>query len=294
MFCSPSFGQSPGTADSTSGADLKPKEDFLKLDEIVLTGNIYSTTKRKLGNSISTINGKETKYTASAHISSVFNGRIMGGVVTQNSGDPGGGFSLKLRGVGSVFGSSEPLYILDGVVIDNGSQNMVNLSQSPNLRYQTGNNRLVDINPHDIDRIEVINGPSAAAIYGSRASNGVVQLFSKKGSSGKPVVSFSTSVNHNSLPKRIEVNEYPFRFGINNTGLEPTRQTDLRTMIGNNRGLDTAVTPGAGPRAVSGRLDTTRYPVKRYDYQDERHNELWLIDHGAALYFHHSWDNWKE
>jgi len=67
----------------------------------------------------------------------------------------------------------------------------------------------------------VINGPSAAAIYGSRASNGVVQLFSKKGRTGKPTVTFSSSVNHNSLARRIEVNEYPFRFGRNNTGLEP-------------------------------------------------------------------------
>jgi TonB-linked SusC/RagA family outer membrane protein len=277
LFCSHSYGQQTNNSDSTLPSELKTQEDFLKLDEIVLTGNIYSTTKRKLGNSISTINGKETKYTASANISAVFNGRIMGGVVTQNSGDPGGGFSLKLRGVGSVFGTSEPLYILDGVIIDNGSQNMVNLSQSPNLKYQTGNNRLVDINPHDIDRIEVLNGPSAAAIYGSRASNGVVQLFSKKGKSGKPMVSFSTSVNHNSLPTRIEVNEYPFRFGMNNTGLEPTRMSDRRTMTTNTR-TDTVANPGAGPQATTGKLDTSRYPVKRYDYQDQLFTDSWGTD----------------
>jgi TonB-linked SusC/RagA family outer membrane protein len=253
------------------------QEDYLKLDEVVLTGNIYSTTKRKLGNSISTIDGEETKHTSSGHISSVFNGRILGGVVMQNSGDPGGGFSLKLRGVGSVFGSSEPLYILDGVVIDNGSQNIVNLNQNPNLRFQTGSNRLIDINPHDIDRIEVINGPSAAAIYGSRASNGVVQLFSKKGRAGKPIVTFSSSVNHNSLARRIEVNEYPYRFGINNTGSEPTRDVDRRTMIGNFR-TDTALIPGKGPKALSGFLDTTRYPVKRYDYQDQLFNNSWGTD----------------
>jgi TonB-linked SusC/RagA family outer membrane protein len=253
------------------------QEDYLKLDAVVLTGNVYNTTKRKLGNSISTIEGDETKYTSSGHISTVFNGRVMGGVVTQNSGDPGGGFSLKLRGVGSVFGSSEPLYILDGVVIDNGSQNLVNLNQNPNLRFQTGSNRLIDINPHDIDRIEVINGPSAAAIYGSRASNGVVQLFTKKGRTGKPTVSFSSAVNHNSLARRIEVNEFPYRFGRNNTGLEPTRAIDRRTTVSNFR-PDQNVNPGAGPRAVSGNLDTTRYPVKRYDYQDQLFNSSWGTD----------------
>ena len=187
--------------------------DVLKLDEVVVTGNAVNTTKRKLGNSISTIQGTEAKYAGTNHLSGLLNGRIMGGVVTQNSGDPGGGFSLKLRGVGSVFGSSEPLYIVDGVIIDNSSTNMVNLNLPFNTRYQTGNNRLVDINPHDVDHIEVINGPAAAATYGSRASNGVVQIFTKKGKKGTPEVVYTGSVNHNSIVNRIEVNKYPFRFG---------------------------------------------------------------------------------
>jgi TonB-dependent Receptor Plug Domain/CarboxypepD_reg-like domain len=148
--------------------------DVLKLDEVVVTGNAINTTKKKLGNAISTIQGADVKYTGTNHLSGLLNGRIMGGVVVQNSGDPGGGFSLKLRGVGSVFSSSEPLYIVDGVIIDNSSTNMVNLNLPANTRYQTGNNRLIDINPHDVDHIEVINGPAAAATYGSRASNGCI------------------------------------------------------------------------------------------------------------------------
>jgi TonB-linked SusC/RagA family outer membrane protein len=257
-------------------------EDYLKLDEVVLTGSVFATSKRKLGNSISTIKGEETKYTSSGHVSAVLNGRIMGGVVTQNSGDPGGGYSLKLRGAGSVFGSSEPLYIIDGVVIDNGSQNMVNLNLNPNTRYQTGNNRLTDINPHDIEHIEVINGPSAAAIYGSRASNGVVQIITKKGNKGKPTISFFTSVNHNSLANRIEVNEYPFRFGRTTDGSRLTGPTDRRTMISNFR-TDIIQFPPAGPRSISGVLDTTRYPVKRYDYQDQLFQNSWGTDQHLSV-----------
>ena len=92
---------------------------------------------------------------------------------------------------------------------------LYNLSaDAQGARIQTGTNRLVDINPNDIERVEVINGAAAAAIYGSRASNGVVQIFTKRGRSGKPQVSFTTSVQHNSLRKGLELNDYPFRFGI--------------------------------------------------------------------------------
>ena len=255
--------------------------DVLKLDEVVVTGNAVNTTKKKLGNSISTIQGSEAKYAGTNHLSGLLNGRIMGGVVMQNSGDPGGGFSLKLRGVGSVFGSSEPLYIVDGVIIDNSSTNMVNLNLPFNSRYQTGNNRLVDINPHDVDHIEVINGPAAAATYGSRASNGVVQIFTKRGKKGTPEVVYSGSVNYNSIVNRIEVNDYPFRFG-RQKGQRLDSDEDRRTMIGNFR-RDTVQNPGGGPKANSGFLDTAKYPVTRYDYQDKILSPSWGTDHHISI-----------
>ena len=160
---------------------------------------------------------------------------------------------------------------------------MINLSaDAQGARIQTGTNRLVDINPNDIERIEVINGAAAAAIYGSRASNGVVQIITKRGKSGKPQVSFTTSVQHNSLRKRLEFNDYPFRFGYpgeNNLGYSQ----DRLTIVGNNRPATTAIAatrgeptpytlaanPATGPVALfSNPLDLNKYPVTRYDYQD--------------------------
>ncbi|HVE60518.1 MAG TPA: carboxypeptidase-like regulatory domain-containing protein, partial [Chitinophagaceae bacterium] len=189
--------------------------DALGLDEVVVTGSLGRTSKRQLGNSISTVNSSQLQNTGSQNLSSILNGRVMGAQVTQNSGDPAGGTSIKLRGVGSIFGSSEPLYIVDGVIIDNSSANVINLSaDAQGARIQAGTNRLVDINPNDIERIEVINGAAASAIYGSRAANGVVQIFTKRGKAGKPMVSFTTSVQHNSLRNRIEMNDVPLRFGI--------------------------------------------------------------------------------
>lgn len=243
-------------------------EDPLGLDEVIVTGTLGQSSKRQIGNAVSTINSRQLQNTGTPNLSAILNGRVMGAQVTQNSGDPAGGISIKLRGVSSIFGSSEPLYIIDGVIVDNSSVNVLNLSaDAQGARIQTGANRLVDINPSDVERIEVINGAAAAAIYGSRASNGVVQIFTKKGRSGKPRVSLTTSVQHNSLRNRLEFNDYPLRFGIPQ---DPRlfAAGDRLTMVANLRG-NQATVPGTGPAALGGRLDTTTYAVTRYDYQDD-------------------------
>jgi TonB-linked SusC/RagA family outer membrane protein len=244
--------------------------DALGLDEVVVTGSLGRTSKRQLGNSISTVNSSQLQNTGAQNLSAILNGRVMGAQVTQNSGDPAGGISIKLRGVGSIFGSSEPLYIVDGVIIDNSSANVINLSaDAQGARIQTGTNRLVDINPNDIDRIEVINGAAASAIYGSRAANGVVQIFTKRGKSGKPMVSFTTSVQHNSLRNRIEMNDVPLRFGIAGDARLSTVGDRLTTIANLRPAASQAATPGTGPAALGGRLDQVTYPVTRYDYQDD-------------------------
>jgi TonB-linked SusC/RagA family outer membrane protein len=243
-------------------------EDPLGLDEVIVTGTLGQSSKRQIGNAVSTINSRQLQNTGTPNLSAILNGRVMGAQVTQNSGDPAGGISIKLRGVSSIFGSSEPLYIIDGVIVDNSSVNVLNLSaDAQGARIQTGANRLVDINPSDVERIEVINGAAAAAIYGSRASNGVVQIFTKKGRSGKPRVTLTTSVQHNSLRNRLEFNDYPLRFGIRQ---DPRlfAAGDRLTMVANLR-TNQATVPGTGPAALGGRLDTTKYAVTRYDYQDD-------------------------
>ncbi|HRM13656.1 MAG TPA: TonB-dependent receptor plug domain-containing protein, partial [Flavobacterium sp.] len=96
-----------------------------------------------------------------------------------------GGFSIKLRGTTSILGSSDPLYVIDGVVMNNSTTNVTNLNvTSGNSNIQIGQNRSSDINPNDIESIEVLNGGAAAAVYGSRAANGVILITTKKGKSG--------------------------------------------------------------------------------------------------------------
>jgi TonB-linked SusC/RagA family outer membrane protein len=255
-----------GSANSyTVNASLD--DDIIGMDEVVVTGTLGRSSKRQLGNSISTVSARQLQNSGASNLSAILSGRVMGAQVNQNSGDPGGGISIKLRGVGSITGSSEPLYIVDGVIIDNSSANVVNLNaDAQGSRIQAGTNRIADINPNDIERIEVINGAAAAAIYGSRASNGVVQIFTKRGRSGKPRVTLTTSVQHNSLRKRWEMNDVPRRFGYaGDTRLSTVG--DRLTTIANLRS-NQATVPGTGPAALGGRLDQNTYNVTRYDYQD--------------------------
>src|SRR6185295_5761536 len=109
-------------------------------------------------------------------------GKIAGAQITQNSGMPGGGgVSVLVGGSNSIISGSDPLYIVDGVIVDNGSAQLADLGTRANPQ-----NRLADLNPNDIEHMEVIRGAAAAALYGSRANNGVVQIFTKRGTSGKP------------------------------------------------------------------------------------------------------------
>jgi TonB-linked SusC/RagA family outer membrane protein len=183
--------------------DVVMTADILGLDEVVITGAGALTSKKQLGNTISSIKGGEISESGSVDITGGLSGKLAGIQVTQNSGDPAAGISVRLRSSSTVNGSSDPLYIIDGVIVNNNSVDVLGTTS-------VVQNRLSDISPQDIDRIEVIKGAAAAAIYGSRASNGVVQIFTKKGQSGEPVITVSSSINFNSLRKKRDYNDEPF------------------------------------------------------------------------------------
>ncbi len=250
--------------------DIQLETDVTQLDEIVVTGASVATSRKQLGNAISTVKSEDLSNTGTNNVIGALSGKVMGALVTQNSGDPGGGVSIRLRGTSTINGSSDPLYIIDGVIVDNSSQNVINLNaDAMGTGFQSGQNRLVDINPSDIERIEVINGAAAAAIYGSLASNGVVQIFTKRGKIGKPKVNFSTSFSVSELRKRLDFTDHPERFGIQGSDRLATTQDRLTTIADLRSATDRANDPGTGPAALAGRpLVEDKYPVQRYDYQD--------------------------
>jgi TonB-linked SusC/RagA family outer membrane protein len=193
-------------------------EDVLRQDEVVVTGTSAGTTRKQLGNYIASVKGDQLNKGAAGNALAALQGKTAGAQIIQNSGDPAGGMSVRLRGISSVNSSSEPLYIVDGVIVNNATNRVTNTSgnyDGGNFVGTIGQNRMVDINPADIDRIEVLNGAAAAAIYGSRANAGVVQIFTKRGSSGAPTVTFSSSVMFSKLRKSVPVNQAPTKFGGN-------------------------------------------------------------------------------
>ncbi len=268
-------------AGGTQTIDAELGTDALSLDEVVVTGNSTLTTKRQLGNSISVVRADQLEKTGSVNALGSLSGKVMGAQISQNSGDPAGGFSVRLRGPSSINSSSDPLYIIDGVIVDNSSQNVINRSADAMVTsFSAGQNRLVDINPNDIDRVEVLNGAAAAAIYGSRAANGVVQIFTKRGKSGKTSIEFSTSISQSSLRQKVFMTTTTERFGVKgNDRLETTqdRLTTLTNLYPATTGKTLVQTMdekgikytgvGIDPKALR-YLVTDKYAVKRYDYQD--------------------------
>ncbi len=229
--------------------DVTMNSDILGLDEVVITGAGALTAKKQLGNTISSVKGLAISESASVDVTGGLSGKLAGIQVTQNSGDPAGGISVRLRSASTVNGSSDPLYIIDGVIVNNNSTDVLGTTS-------VVQNRLSDISPQDIDRIEVIKGAAAAAIYGSRASNGVVQIFTKKGQTGEPVITVSSSVNFNSLRKKREFNEEPFDWAssdITNLDKIPATRYDYQDMVfDNSTGTDNYV-------SISGGKENTNY-----------------------------------
>jgi TonB-linked SusC/RagA family outer membrane protein len=252
--------------------DVTLSEDILNLDEVIVTGNSPTATRRQLGNAIGVVDAKSIEKSATVNPLGALAGKIAGAQISQNSGDPAGGFSLQLRGANTIKGSSDPLYIVDGVIVDNSSANVINRSaDAMSTSFAAGQNRLVDINPADIERVEVLNGASAAALYGSRAANGVVQIFTKRGRSGKPVIEFSTSASMSQLRKKVFFTTHNERFGVKGNDRLETAQDRLTTLltVGLTEAQLTTNNVGFTKVGTSNRLLVTdKYNVTRYDYQD--------------------------
>jgi len=156
------------------------------LDEVTIIG--YGSQRRKLlTGAISSVTAKDISSLPLTGLDQALQGRIAGVQVTQNSGEPGGSISVRIRGVGSISSGSEPLYIVDGI---------------PMTQIAGGIN---SINPNDIERIDVLKDAASAAIYGSRASNGVVLITTKQGKAGKIALNFDAYAGTQQSIKKIDL-----------------------------------------------------------------------------------------
>jgi len=167
------------------------------LDDVVVIG--YGTQKkRNVAGAVSKLKNDNFDERAVTRVDQVLVGQLAGVNVKQNTGVPGKAFSIQVRGSGSISGGNEPLYVIDGFPLTPNSSNTGNGS------FSTGN-PLDNINPNDIESVEVLKDAAAAAIYGSRASNGVVLITTKRGQVGRARVTFNSYMGYNQASKKLDM-----------------------------------------------------------------------------------------
>ena len=155
------------------------------LDEVVVTALGIKREKKSLGYAVDDINAEELMKNKNTNAINSLAGKIAGVSITQSSGSAGAGSQIILRGGTSLERDNQPLFVVDGVIYDNSTSSIGNSAYDGMLANATSNsNRIMDINPEDIENISVLKGPAAAALYGSRAAAGVVLITTKQGKEG--------------------------------------------------------------------------------------------------------------
>ncbi len=177
------------SAGATLVQDFALTEEALGLDEIIVTGTPGGTQRRAIGNAVTSVSAAEvTRNVAISGAQDLLQGRSPGVQFTRVSGNVGTGSGIDIRGVGSFMLRSDPLIYVDGVRVNNNAQSGPALGS----RYSEVN-PLNDLNPRDIESIEIIKGPAAATLYGTEASAGVIQIITKRGAEGAPQFDLSVT-----------------------------------------------------------------------------------------------------
>jgi len=163
-------------------------KDYFRMEQVIVTAQGGGgVDRRNLAHAIGEVHGDELTRVPLESVDQILSGRVTGAQVTSSGSAPGGGLKLQLRGVSSLLGETDPLFVVDGIIVSNvaipGGANSVTRAQPGVIASMQENplNRIADLNLNDIDRIEVLKGASAAAMYGSRASNGVILITTKRG-----------------------------------------------------------------------------------------------------------------
>lgn len=194
------------------------KEDNQLLDEVVVVG--YGTVKKSdLTGSVSGVSNRQYKNQPVQRVENILQGRTPGVEVTATSGMPGASMKVRVRGTTSINKSSDPLYVIDGIISSSG---------------------LDGINPSDIQSMEILKDASSTAIYGSRGSNGVILITTKQGSEGKAQVTFDTSVGLSTVRKQYELlNAYEYATALNDIrGSSTISAEDLDAYKNGTKGIN--------------------------------------------------------
>lgn len=202
-------------------------ESSQALKEVVIVGALGRTLdKSSLGYSVQTIKGQEVADTQRPNFVTALQGRVAGLTVTSTAGAPGASAAIQLRGVNSISGNNSPLYIVDGLPVNNETLNQGSLISDAANRNQDYTNRGADINPEDIESLTILKGPEAAALYGMQAGNGAIVITTKKGKKGVGRATYSTNTRLD------QIYRFPETQNIYQRGSTGITNTDFRRQMG--------------------------------------------------------------
>lgn len=198
------LGMLPKTVNaSVSGAmKIKLDPDNRVLDEVVVTAMGITREKKALGYASQVLDAKDLNTSGTSSLASAMQGKLTGVDIRTSSGAPGASAQIVIRGARSFDGNNTPLYVVDGMPISSTPD----FSTKESVTGADNASRTIDLNPDDIESINVLKGQAASALYGIRASNGVILITTKRGSKGstKPVITFSTDLSAQTLSRKFE------------------------------------------------------------------------------------------
>lgn len=228
--------------------NIKMIPDNQTLDEVVVVG--YGTMKRSdLTGSVASIAAKDVEGFKTSSVAGALGGQIAGVQITSTDGTPGAGFSINIRGVGTLTGDSSPLYIVDGFEVDD-------------IDYLSNS---------DIESIEILKDASSSAIYGARAANGVVLISTKSGKIGKPIINYNGSASYRKISKKLDVLS-PYEF-VKLQGEVNSKYSDSYFKTGND--------DDGNPYRYQSLDDYIG--VNGVNWQDETFNPTWSQDHSLSI-----------
>lgn len=198
---------------SQTTADFALEKDVLQLEGVTVTGQATTLDKRNASTAVASVNTDELNRVPARSIENQLSGKVLGARIFENNGAPGGGAQIQIRGATSILGQGDPLYVIDGVIVSNATipNGLNSISRAGGTIGGTQDNavnRLADLNPSDIESVEVLKSAAASAIYGSRATNGVVVITTKRGRSGAPTWNVTQRIGTAALARKIGFRKY--------------------------------------------------------------------------------------
>jgi len=201
-----------------SNVTVTLEEDPFKLDAVVVTGQSTTLERRNATTPVVQVQSGDINNAPSASLEQALQGKVPGAMISMNSGAPGGGGQIQIRGITSILGQGQPIFVVDGVIISNDAisdgANSITGAGARGTAAGIGSNqdalvnRLADLNPQEIESIEVLKSAAATAMYGSRATNGVVIIRSKRGTAGVPRFNLTSRIGRSAAYRLLGTRQF--------------------------------------------------------------------------------------